>query len=73
MAPKIPTATHNMATQLEDEPLPCYLFNVFIDPETGEVLHFKYLIKSEEKEIRDRCQIGLFNNLENLQTNCQEN
>ena len=58
MAPTILMATHNMATQIEDEPLPWYLVNTVIDTYTGEVLHYKYLMKSEEKETRYRWQKG---------------
>ena len=50
MAPTILMATHNMATQIEDEPLPWYLVNTVIDPETEEVLQYKDPIKSKEKE-----------------------
>ena len=34
MAPTIPTATHKIATQIEDELLPWYLFNAVIDTDT---------------------------------------
>ena len=47
MVPKIPIATHNMATQIEYEPLPYYLVNAVIDSDTGEVLQYKDLKKSE--------------------------
>ena len=39
MAPTIPIETHNMATKIEDEPLPWYLVNALIDPYTGDILH----------------------------------
>ena len=58
MAPTILMATHNMATQIEDEPLPWYLVNTVIDTYTREVLQYKYLMKSEEKETRYRWQKG---------------
>ena len=38
MVPTIPMVMHNMATQTEDEPLPWYLVNTVIDPDTEEVL-----------------------------------
>ena len=54
MASTIPTATHKMVTQIEYEPLPCYLVNTVIDTYTaGEVFKYKYLMKSKENEKRD--------------------
>ena len=50
MAPEISIATHKMSTKIEDEPLPWYLVNTVIDPETEEVLQYKDPIKSKEKE-----------------------
>ena len=37
MDPKIPSAMHNISKQVEDEPLPWYLVNVFVDPNTGVI------------------------------------
>ena len=34
MAPKVLMETHNMSIQIEYEPLPWYLVNAFIHPET---------------------------------------
>ena len=39
MKPKIRTATHNTAKNIEYEPLPWYLIDTVIDPVTGEILH----------------------------------
>ena len=39
MVPTIKIATNNMATQIEDETLPWYFFNVVIYPDTGNILH----------------------------------
>ena len=38
-----------MDTQIEDEPLPWYLVNAGIDPDTGEMLQYKYLMQSKEE------------------------
>ena len=38
MTPAITIATHNTDTQIEDEPLPWYLINAIIDPDTGGIL-----------------------------------
>ena len=53
MAPTITIATHNMATQIEYEPLPWYLVNTVIDTDTGNILQYKYLMQPKEKETRD--------------------
>ena len=45
-AQKNPIATHNMATQIEYQPLPWYLFITVIDTETGEILQYKDLIQA---------------------------
>ena len=45
MATEIPIATHKMATHIEYEPLPWYLVNAVIDPDTGEVLKYKDIMK----------------------------
>ena len=45
MVPTIKIATNNMATQIEDETLPWYFFNVVIYPDTGNILQWKYLIQ----------------------------
>ena len=50
MVPTIPISTHNMATKIEDEPLPWYLFNALIDLYTGEILQYKYLMKLKDKK-----------------------
>ena len=47
MMPTIPVATHNMAKKIEYEPLLLHLVNAVIDPDTGEVLQYKYLMKSK--------------------------
>ena len=44
MNPTIPIAAHNISTQVEDEPLSCYLFNAVFDPDTGEILQYKDLL-----------------------------
>ena len=49
MAPKIPIETHNTATKIEYEPLTWYLTNEVIDPDTGEISHYKYLMQAREK------------------------
>ena len=59
MAPTITIATHNMATQIEYEPLPWYLVNTVIDTDTGNILQYKYLMQPKEKETRDLWQNGL--------------
>ena len=38
MSPTIPITTRNIATQIEDEPLPWYLINPVIDTDTGGIL-----------------------------------
>ena len=38
MAPTIPMATHNMATNIEDENLPCYISKTVVDTYTGDIL-----------------------------------
>ena len=45
MAPTITIATHNMGTQIEYEPLPWYLDSAVINPDTGDILQYKYLIQ----------------------------
>ena len=52
MVTKIPMATHKIATQIEDEPLPWNLVNVVVDPDTGEILQYKDLIKVKEQKTR---------------------
>ena len=47
MAPTIPMAMHKTATQIGDEPLPWYLVNTVIDPDTGEVLKYNDLMKEK--------------------------
>ena len=59
MAPNIPISTHNVDTQIEDEPLPWYLSNKVVDPDTGEILQYKYLMQAKEEKTRDLCQNGL--------------
>ena len=56
MAPKIPISTHNMATKSEYEPLPWYLSNTVVDPETGEILQYKDLLQAKEEENRNLYQ-----------------
>ena len=48
MVPTIPISTHDMANKIEDEPLPWYLVNTFVDPDMGAVLQYKYLIHSKD-------------------------
>ena len=38
MGPTVTIAIHNIATKIEDEPLPWYLFNVVIDIDTRDIL-----------------------------------
>ena len=38
MAPTIPMATHNMATNIEDDNLPCYISKTVVDTYTGDIL-----------------------------------
>ena len=52
MALTTPIKMHKMATKIEDEPLPWYLVNTIIDPETGEDLQYKDIMKSQEKNKR---------------------
>ena len=47
MAPTIKIATHNMAKKIEYEPLPWYLFNADIDPDTGDIVQYKYLMQAK--------------------------
>ena len=47
MVPTIPISTHNMATKIEDEPLPWYLVNEVVDSYTWEILHYKYLMPAK--------------------------
>ena len=51
MVPKITIAMHKIATQIEDETLPWYLVNTFIDTDTGEFLKYKYIMTSKEKKL----------------------
>ena len=41
MALTVPKETHNMATKIEDEPLPWYLVNTVIDTDIGDILKYK--------------------------------
>ena len=47
VAPTITIVTHNMATQIEDEPLPRYLNNAVIDTNTGNTLQKIFRMKSK--------------------------
>ena len=38
MAPTIPIEMNNMATQIDDEPLPWYLVNAVIDTDTEDII-----------------------------------
>ena len=38
MVKTIPIATHNMATHVEDGPLPWYIFNVVVEQDTGAII-----------------------------------
>ena len=50
MAPTVTIASHNMATQIEDEPLLWYLVNSVIDPDSGDIFQYKYLIQSNKRK-----------------------
>ena len=58
MAPTITTATYNMATQIEDEPLPWYLVNAVVGTETEEIIQYNDLIQTKLKTL-DLWQNGL--------------
>ena len=45
MSPIITKATHYMATQIEDEPLPWYLVNAVIDTDTGDIIRYKDIMQ----------------------------
>ena len=47
MAPTIQIEIHNVDTHIEDENLPWYLVNTFIDPDTGYMLKYKYIIQQK--------------------------
>ena len=49
IAPTIPIATHNMATKIEYQSLPWYLYILVINPDTWDILQYKYIIQSKEK------------------------
>ena len=55
MASTIPMATYNTSAKIEDEPSPWYLAHTVVDPDTGEILYYKDLIK---EKIRDLWQNG---------------
>ena len=59
MYPTTTIATHNMSTQIEYEPLPWYLANKVVDPDTGEILQYKYLMHLKEEKTRDIWKNGL--------------
>ena len=59
MASTITISTPNMATQIEDEPSPWYLFNSIIDTDTGGILQCKHLMQTKEKDTGDLWQNGL--------------
>ena len=45
MAPTIPMATHNMATNIEYKNLTCYLSKTVVDVGTGDLLQYKDLMQ----------------------------
>ena len=49
MEPTILIEIHNMASKIEDETLPWYLVNAFIDPYTGYMLKYKFIIQPKLK------------------------
>ena len=59
MASTIPNSMQNMSKTIEDEPFPWYLVNVIVEPDTGEIIQYKYLIQSKEEEPRYLCQSGM--------------
>ena len=59
MAPTITISTHNMATQIEDEPSPWYLFNSIIYADTWGILKYKYILQAKEKDTGYLWQNGL--------------
>ena len=52
MDPTITIATHNMTKKIEYEPLTWYPANAVVDPDTGEILQYKDLIKVKEQKTR---------------------
>ena len=52
MASTIPMATYNTSAKIEDEPSPWYLAHTVVDPDTGEILQYKDLIKVKEQKTR---------------------
>ena len=72
MVPKIPIATHNMDTQIEDKTLPWYLINVVIDPYTGDILQYKDLIQLKKKKQETYGKTDFQRNFDNSQTDFQE-
>ena len=49
MVPKIPIEIQKMTTQIEGEPLPCYLVNAGINQYKGEFLKYKKIMKAKQK------------------------
>ena len=45
MSPTIPMATHNMAINIEDGTLPCYLSKTVVDTDTRDLLQYKDLMQ----------------------------
>ena len=58
MSPTILIATHDMYTQIEDEPLPWYLVNANVNPDTGAVLQYKDPIHSKDEKTRSLWKNG---------------
>ena len=59
MTPSITIEMHDMANKIEEEPLPLYLVEAVVNPDTGVILQYKDVIQSKNKNTRDLWENGL--------------
>ena len=70
MAPKVLMETHNMSIQIEYEPLPWYLDSAVINPDTGDILQYKYLIQLKNNKQETSGKTDCQNIMGDLEMNC---